>query len=757
MGRDTVKDFAKIGRALSRKTLDNLGGPDQFRTKIVQTPNGPARVRTHGGLPRSYPMGSSGRQDAIPPVASSFVAVPCSVEYPNGYAPPADPALPTDHVLRSWETTTLPPNTYVEGGKNALKPKEIESLPGNQTWFSDNVRIGAHRAVISWGGAPWRYGTYNSQPSNFGDAPNFYYQTFGWHNDQISPYHGDKNAWSINAPYRGIGKRVWLNEVEVPTTYDVWGAGVRVIGSEVYLYYVTRPSPGLYRLVRKALAATVTNGIAKLDAKGIHGFDQILGNLTWPDRAMPVLAGNPWPYVRTEMVQHPYFNASCTKFAGVAGEEYEASRYSMHSFSYEVDVDTILLTKIHSDWVFHEKSGRTGSTTISSSGPSKPSTYTEAYSLSGSGYELWRETGVLFADYNGDALVAAKAEYEKRVDAPFTSSASLSKVTTVNVSSSLSGTIRTTVTTKTTSISETRAHSAVGQVSYTLRVLTNTGVELAKITRQGERDALSSAELSATGTTVSTSVVDEGNGGQLISFTVDESPGNFTRNVSNSEQHSDDAGYRAMVSGDVRSDSFSLFLLINTYTLDFTDQSSTPGIVRGSGNVTYYNGTSSYNWETTYGGPLGFTSKFFGQTKETFEYDRVITDVDTGSGSTLATGPKFNYSTSVVDHSLPPYLRDEPTTALIQFGYQPKNSLGHNEPAIGVIANSIAYGKYNDTEVVYHHFKVTGLGASPPVDFQGFARKTPTGVEIQSCSAKDYAPASELRTLGNPVFLPKKV
>lgn len=74
MGRDTVKDFAKIGRTLGRKTLDNLGGPDQFRTKIVQTPNGPARVRTHGGLPRSYPMGAFGQQDAVPTPVKRYFA-----------------------------------------------------------------------------------------------------------------------------------------------------------------------------------------------------------------------------------------------------------------------------------------------------------------------------------------------------------------------------------------------------------------------------------------------------------------------------------------------------------------------------------------------------------------------------------------------------------------------------------------------------------------------------------------------------------
>lgn len=71
MGRDTVKDFANMGRTLARKTLDNLGGPDQFRTKIVQTPNGPVRVRTHGGLPRSYPLGAPPAAQQIPPAVTA--------------------------------------------------------------------------------------------------------------------------------------------------------------------------------------------------------------------------------------------------------------------------------------------------------------------------------------------------------------------------------------------------------------------------------------------------------------------------------------------------------------------------------------------------------------------------------------------------------------------------------------------------------------------------------------------------------------
>lgn len=56
-----VKDFGFAGRSKTRGVIDKLGGQGEFRTGYALTPNGWVMLKTHGGLPRTYPTQLSTR------------------------------------------------------------------------------------------------------------------------------------------------------------------------------------------------------------------------------------------------------------------------------------------------------------------------------------------------------------------------------------------------------------------------------------------------------------------------------------------------------------------------------------------------------------------------------------------------------------------------------------------------------------------------------------------------------------------------
>lgn len=113
-----------MGRTLARKTLDNLGGSDQFRTKIVQTPNGKVRVRTHGGLPRSYPLDGVVQQD-VPASLKRYFAFYTSMTATGADSPVVADACRFDKPVES-------------------KREGSFGMYGNCTWHSPSITLTWH-------------------------------------------------------------------------------------------------------------------------------------------------------------------------------------------------------------------------------------------------------------------------------------------------------------------------------------------------------------------------------------------------------------------------------------------------------------------------------------------------------------------------------------------------------------------------------------------------------------------------------------
>ena len=418
MGRDTVKDFANMGRTLSRKALDNMGGPDQFRTKIVQTPNGPARVRTHGGLPRSYPLGAPEQTEQAFGFGE-FQATPTNTDYTSGYG---ESPL---HRWKNWGLFTIPPSTASEGGKNALKPyKLLDDTLGNQTWFSEKVLVSGRVALLSWRGTPWRYGAYSmsagsaSNPTD--NRVDLFLQSMG-QSIASTPFAMETGRnttyaeqWKFDSAFLGMQKAVWLNKTKIDTSQYVWGAGIFVDSTGAYLRYVTRiapfsihpPSDGAvphyYEMRQKKLAATVADGVATIQLSGTHEAETIVGTLVFPPVDESIGSSS---QVRAVLAQSVFFNAAGSKATTVISREHTIGVIQASLAAVEIDCATLAIRVVKEsvETVISGAQWRTTTNSYTTDGFWNKSLTTAS---GGSTPGTVTQDTVLFSDYDGDNLIA---------------------------------------------------------------------------------------------------------------------------------------------------------------------------------------------------------------------------------------------------------------------------------------------------------------------------------------------------------------
>lgn len=128
-----VKDFGFAGRSKTRGVLDKLGGQGEFRTGYALTPNGWVMLKTHGGLPRTYPTQLSTRpieeEEIIPDYHIFQVTTRADMDWP------ATP-IATTATMNYWASKD--PRIDLEEVSTTAK--------GDCEWF------GASPRVVTWFG-----------------------------------------------------------------------------------------------------------------------------------------------------------------------------------------------------------------------------------------------------------------------------------------------------------------------------------------------------------------------------------------------------------------------------------------------------------------------------------------------------------------------------------------------------------------------------------------------------------------------------
>lgn len=126
-----VKDFGFAGRDRTRRALEKLGGADDFRSGYIWTPNGWVLMRTHGGLPRTYPVDLKPveEEEVIPDYHVFQVATLVDIAWP---ATPFATTWTGDHWLSNDPKIVL--------------TEETVTARGNCEWFGYSTH------VVTWFG-----------------------------------------------------------------------------------------------------------------------------------------------------------------------------------------------------------------------------------------------------------------------------------------------------------------------------------------------------------------------------------------------------------------------------------------------------------------------------------------------------------------------------------------------------------------------------------------------------------------------------
>jgi len=791
MARDTVKDFANMGRRDARKALDAMGGPDTIRSKIVQTPNGPVRVRTHGGLPRSYPLGGPPEVPVpVPSEPTQFLTLPVSEDHPNGYAP-AD--MSSAHHWLKWNSAQMPPNAVVDSATNALQPGElveessIPALVGRHTWYSPAfVTLKPRPCVVSWDGPPWRYGTYG----------NGYYGGAG-----ISDLGGlAAGTTSLSIPFKRMSRTtgaqspgssvvesemagaitpfsntVWIDHRQITTDVDVLSAALRVVDGVTYIYYVGTSAAedvsATYSVRRFPVSATIGTPTKVIGEK--LGAETEVCTI-----ALPVAPDHPdsWSKMNTRFAQMPFFNASGSNLASLITYNYSSGTTQQQIVaSCTVVVDTGVCSEVLRSVKITGSSGSGGSDLSDvETGPvplgyNATKTRVLRYSYQSPGnYNLFKTP--LLCDWVGDALEHIWCETHALTGGVLqTESADqeVARTETVTVSGNLSTRVRTFDVSVdfSYSASRTSTSSPFGESGYFAIKSNNRGTLVYEDLNNGASGY--SDLISASGSASAThTVVTNLDTGTVVSDTWAGDTSGVPVAVSGSFSFQGkyfiaESSRGWCADGDVRVGAMVFGALLNAYTDGRT------GTYSGSFNI---DALSDFVGQYSYSRTSNITSDIYADgiyigewvvslwdlsASRVTPYEEVYWD-DSYSQTTGAFLPTQFYTpispTSPSESSVttfgvprPQFFSNEIYTASLTPKLNTANVCGVASCIIG------------ETQYAYTNLETVCAPGLTPLRRIGFWKKVGSAsAEFFDSSGKDYSPAADRRSLARSTFLPVK-
>ncbi len=345
------------------------------------------------------------RRDALPrrkrPIVekiASFYAVPSSLEHAGGYIPQhpdhPDVAYPgPSSVWAEYDKSETPPDAAPkapESERDELTPSlTVEQHPGALTWFNPELFEGNLPIVVSWRGAPGRYGRACHPPELRLFSGSEITSTTHLENVEGATVFVGKQFAASSVPREN---RVWVNGRPYQINVPVWSAALKqepLPSGELGMFLYVMSKHRLYR------------GLIPKTKKGPNDLPlvlnlDLLGQFQLGDAQQGDVPG------LFELWQAPFFNASCTAVA-LLYDTYNSSREIHRTVLAEGVLDGFSAAQVMSGEYsnFYGDSNAVSTETLSD----------EQYSLSRTDtFGEWRERhqGPLAADYIGDQLVFLK-------------------------------------------------------------------------------------------------------------------------------------------------------------------------------------------------------------------------------------------------------------------------------------------------------------------------------------------------------------
>lgn len=352
------KDFANVGKSIASRAIDEIGGSGGFRTRTVQTENGHATIRTHGGYPRSYPGDGSGNRKEGKP--GKLRAIMYGLQNANN-----------QNRWDGWNSATGVPSNIPMVETPFSKSQSV-------TWYSPSISTGdGSPVVLSWKFQGLRCGRYATAGYDLLTYPSF-----------VPIYSTGERSSLIS-----LGGVSTITCSGLPGGVGVSSAALRLIDGAYWLYVIS--GVGLYRAKIKVFENDGLYPRPQIAAMAHLGDMDFSGLTTHPSGFSPLF------------FQLPFFNQSATKACLlVENENGYGSLFdnSGNTALYEIDIDSMAISLvIAGSWIETEPVETISVPFVDKSLSGNVSAYELSRSCSAPGFNT--KTFVCCADYKDDTLV----------------------------------------------------------------------------------------------------------------------------------------------------------------------------------------------------------------------------------------------------------------------------------------------------------------------------------------------------------------
>lgn len=343
-----TREGRATGAANERTLLEAVGGASTIRTRVRANADGSeTRLRTRDGFPEFV--------TSKPPVIedpellpNSFLGIPTSQTYQEGYSPVEPPKLLHEWVFRG--SGSPPPNEHGSTAGPTFKATYAysdltpDTTIGQHTWYSNDVKVARTPLVVSWKGPMWRSGLYAASLRNGRLIPDSLDTTARSASISVPGRTFADDLATVDTWFQkaqtGFDRAVWLNGVLIDTDSLVWAAAIKkgATGEPSYLYYINELE------VRRRVVRY------KERKRGVERVP--LDPVTSADLETSVVMFDPYTQVTTlypnvaaiHLAQMPFINASCTKAVFLFHVTDSMDEVGMVLF--EGDMSTGVLTEI---------------------------------------------------------------------------------------------------------------------------------------------------------------------------------------------------------------------------------------------------------------------------------------------------------------------------------------------------------------------------------------------------------------------------